>query len=69
MEPALRQIAVLFNFGLTLRQLRGSAETKMQYEKDNPQTAPLLQAFAKALLAPKPKPAAGQPVPLQNCLA
>jgi 2-keto-4-pentenoate hydratase/2-oxohepta-3-ene-1,7-dioic acid hydratase in catechol pathway len=36
----------------------------MKYEKDNPQTAPLLQAFAKALLS---KPAArpeGQPVPL-----
>jgi 2-keto-4-pentenoate hydratase/2-oxohepta-3-ene-1,7-dioic acid hydratase in catechol pathway len=33
----------------------------MKYEKDNPQTAPLLQAFAKAILTPKPKSAAGQP--------
>jgi 2-keto-4-pentenoate hydratase/2-oxohepta-3-ene-1,7-dioic acid hydratase in catechol pathway len=36
----------------------------MKYEKDNPQTAPLLQAFAKALLAPKPKPVPGRPEPL-----
>ena len=56
--------AALFDFGLTPRHLRNSAETIMKYEKDNPQTAPLLQAFAKALLAPNPKPAAGQPIPL-----
>jgi len=36
----------------------------MKYEKDNQQTAPLLEAFAKAVLAPKPRPAAGQPEPL-----
>jgi len=36
----------------------------MKYEKDNPQTAPLLQAFAKAVLAPKPRSAPGQPEPL-----
>jgi 2-keto-4-pentenoate hydratase/2-oxohepta-3-ene-1,7-dioic acid hydratase in catechol pathway len=61
-EPV--EVAALFDFGLTPRHLRNSAETLMKYEKDNPQTAPLLQAFAKALLS---KPAArpeGQPVPL-----
>ena len=62
LEPV--EVAALFDFGLTPRHLKNSAETIMKYEKDNPQTAPLLQAFAKALLAPKPKPAAGQPVPL-----
>jgi 2-keto-4-pentenoate hydratase/2-oxohepta-3-ene-1,7-dioic acid hydratase in catechol pathway len=62
LEPV--EVAALFDFGLTPRHLKNSAETLMKYEKDNPQTAPLLQAFAKAILAPKPKPAAGQPEPL-----
>jgi 2-keto-4-pentenoate hydratase/2-oxohepta-3-ene-1,7-dioic acid hydratase in catechol pathway len=62
LEPV--EVAALFDFGLTPRHLKNSAETIMKYEKDNPQTAPLLQAFAKAVLAPKPKPAAGQPEPL-----
>jgi 2-keto-4-pentenoate hydratase/2-oxohepta-3-ene-1,7-dioic acid hydratase in catechol pathway len=62
LEPV--EVAALFDFGLTPRHLKNSAETIMKYEKDNPQTAPLLQVFAKVLLAPKPKPAAGQPVPL-----
>jgi hypothetical protein len=55
------EVAALFDFGLTPRHLKNSGETIMKYEKDNPQTAPLLQAFAKAVLAPKPKSAAGQP--------
>lgn len=38
-----------------------------KYEEDDPQTAPLLRAFAKALLAPTPEPTAGQPVPLSYC--
>ena len=38
----------------------------MKYEKDNPQTALLLHAFAKAVLARKPKAAAGQREPLRN---
>jgi 2-keto-4-pentenoate hydratase/2-oxohepta-3-ene-1,7-dioic acid hydratase in catechol pathway len=62
LEPV--EVAALFDFGLTPRHLKNSAETMMKYEKDNPQTAPLLQAFAKAVLAPKPKPADGQPEPL-----
>jgi 2-keto-4-pentenoate hydratase/2-oxohepta-3-ene-1,7-dioic acid hydratase in catechol pathway len=62
LEPL--EVAALFDFGLTPRHLRNSAETLMKYEKDNPQTAPLLQAFARAVMAPKPKPAAGQPEPL-----
>jgi 2-keto-4-pentenoate hydratase/2-oxohepta-3-ene-1,7-dioic acid hydratase in catechol pathway len=61
-EPV--EVTALFDFGLTPRHLKNSAETIMKYEKDNPQTAPLLQAFAKLLLAPKPKPPAGQPEPL-----
>ena len=52
MEPV--EVAALFDFGLTPRHLKNSAETLMKYEKDNPQTAPLLQAFAKAVLAPRP---------------
>jgi 2-keto-4-pentenoate hydratase/2-oxohepta-3-ene-1,7-dioic acid hydratase in catechol pathway len=62
LEPV--EVAALFDFGLTPRHLKNSAETIMKYEKDNPQTAPLLQAFAKAIMAPKPKSAAGQPEPL-----
>jgi 2-keto-4-pentenoate hydratase/2-oxohepta-3-ene-1,7-dioic acid hydratase in catechol pathway len=62
MEPV--EVAALFDFGLTPRHLKNSAETIMKYEKDNPQTAPLLQAFAKAVMAPKAKPPAGQPEPL-----
>jgi 2-keto-4-pentenoate hydratase/2-oxohepta-3-ene-1,7-dioic acid hydratase in catechol pathway len=59
LEPV--EVAALFDFGLTPRHLKNSAETIGKYEKDNPQTAPLLQAFAKAVMAPKAKPPAGQP--------
>ena len=59
LEPV--EVVALFDFGLTPRHLKNSVETFMKYEKDNPQTAPLLQAFANALLAPKPKPVRGQP--------
>jgi 2-keto-4-pentenoate hydratase/2-oxohepta-3-ene-1,7-dioic acid hydratase in catechol pathway len=62
LEPV--EVAALFDFGLTPRHLKNSAEVLMKYEQDNPQTAPLLQAFAKAILAPKPKPSAGLPEPL-----
>jgi 2-keto-4-pentenoate hydratase/2-oxohepta-3-ene-1,7-dioic acid hydratase in catechol pathway len=62
LEPV--EVAALFDFGLTPRHLKNSGETIGKYEKDNPQTAPLLQAFAKAVLAPKAKPPAGQPEPL-----
>ena len=62
LEPV--DVAALFDFGLTPRHLKNSAETLMKYEKDNPQTAPLLQAFARAVLAPKSRPAPGQPEPL-----
>jgi len=58
------EVVALFDFGLTPRHLKNSGETIGKYEKDNPQTAPLLQAFAKAVMAPKPKSAAGQPEPL-----
>ena len=62
LEPV--DVAALFDFGLTPRHLKNSAEVMMKYEKDDPQTAPLLRAFAKVILAPKPKPAAGLPEPL-----
>ena len=62
LEPV--EVAALFDFGLTPRHLKNSGETIGKYEKDNPQTAPLLQAFAKAVMAPKAKPPAGQPEPL-----
>lgn len=62
LEPI--EVAALYDFGLTPRHLKNSGETIGKYEKDNPQTAPLLQAFAKAVMAPKTKPPAGQPEPL-----
>jgi 2-keto-4-pentenoate hydratase/2-oxohepta-3-ene-1,7-dioic acid hydratase in catechol pathway len=62
LEPV--EVAALFDFGLTPRHLKNSGEIIGKYEKDDPQTAPLLQAFARAVMAPKPKPPAGQPEPL-----
>ncbi len=62
LEPI--EVVALFDFGLTPRHLKNSGETIGKYEKDNPQTASLLQAFAKAVMAPKAKPPAGQPEPL-----
>jgi 2-keto-4-pentenoate hydratase/2-oxohepta-3-ene-1,7-dioic acid hydratase in catechol pathway len=62
LEPI--EVVALFDFGLTPRHLKNSGETIGKYEKDNPQTATLLQAFAKAVMAPKAKPPAGQPEPL-----
>jgi len=58
------EVAALFDFGLTPRHLKNSGEIIMKYEKDNPQTSAMLQAFAKAVMAPKPKPPDGQPEPL-----
>jgi 2-keto-4-pentenoate hydratase/2-oxohepta-3-ene-1,7-dioic acid hydratase in catechol pathway len=55
------EVAALFDFGLTPRHLKNSAETLMKYERDNPQTAPILQAFAKMLLAKPPAPPPGVP--------
>ena len=52
------EVVALFDFGLTPRHLKNSAETMMKYEKDNPQTAPILKAFAKVVLT---KPAAPPP--------
>ncbi len=61
-EPV--EVTALFDFGLTPRHLKNSGETIGKYEKDSPQAAPLLQAFGKAVMAPKAKPTAGQPEPL-----
>jgi len=55
------EVAALFDFGLTPRHLRNSLETMTKYEKDDPQTAPILQAFGKALLSQPPAPPAGVP--------
>lgn len=55
------EVAALFDFGLTPRHLKSSAETMMRYEKDNPQTTPMLQAFAKMVLTKPPAPPAGVP--------
>lgn len=62
LEPI--EVFALFDFGLTPRHMKNSAETIGKYEQDNPQTAPLLQAFARSVMAPRAKPPAGQPEPL-----
>lgn len=61
LEPV--EVVALYDFGLTPQHLKNSAETLMKYEKGNPQTAPLLQAFTEAILTPKPN-SAGQAEPL-----
>lgn len=58
-EPV--EVVALFDFGLTPRHLKNSGETMMKYEKDNPQTAPMLQAFANALLTKPTVPPPGVP--------
>ena len=58
-EPV--EVMALFDFGLTPRHLKNSADTLMKYEKDNPQTAPILQAFAKMLLVKPTAPPPGVP--------
>jgi hypothetical protein len=55
------EVTALFDFGLTPRHLKNSAETLMKYEKDDPQTAPLLQAFAKVVMKEPAARPAGQP--------
>jgi 2-keto-4-pentenoate hydratase/2-oxohepta-3-ene-1,7-dioic acid hydratase in catechol pathway len=58
-EPV--EVVALFDFGLTPRHLKNSAETLMKYEKDDPQTAPILQAFARMVTVKPPPPPAGVP--------
>ena len=55
------EVAALFDFGLTPRHLANSIDTMLKYEKDNPQTGPLLQAFRQMLAKPQVPPSAGQP--------
>jgi 2-keto-4-pentenoate hydratase/2-oxohepta-3-ene-1,7-dioic acid hydratase in catechol pathway len=59
LEPV--DVAALFDFGLTPRHLKNSAETMLMYEKDDPHTAPLLQAFAKVVMAEPAARPPGQP--------
>ena len=55
------EVSALFDLGLTPRHLANSADTLLRYEKDNPQTAPLLEAFRKMLLAPRAAATPGVP--------
>ena len=59
LEPV--EVAALFDFGLTPRHMKNSAEVIGKYERDNPQTSALLKAFAQAVMAPKAPPPPGQP--------
>ncbi len=59
-EPV--EVAALIDFGLTPRHLKNAGATTMEYEKNDPNMAPLMQAFARALDKPPPPP--GQPEPL-----
>lgn len=43
------EVAALFDFGLTPRHLKNSFVTMMKYEKDDPQTGPILQAVSSWL--------------------
>jgi 2-keto-4-pentenoate hydratase/2-oxohepta-3-ene-1,7-dioic acid hydratase in catechol pathway len=51
----------MFDLGLTPRHLANSIETMLRYEKDNPQTGPLLEAFRQMVLKPRVAPVPGQP--------
>jgi 2-keto-4-pentenoate hydratase/2-oxohepta-3-ene-1,7-dioic acid hydratase in catechol pathway len=55
------EVKALFDLGLTPRHLANSADTLAHYEKDNPQTGPLIEAFRKMLLAPRPAATPGVP--------
>jgi len=55
------EVAALFDFGLTPRHISNSCDTLLRYEKDNPQTEPLIKAIRQVLVKPRVKPAAGQP--------
>jgi 2-keto-4-pentenoate hydratase/2-oxohepta-3-ene-1,7-dioic acid hydratase in catechol pathway len=60
LEPV--EVAALFDFGMTPRHLKNSCDTCLKYEKDNPETAPMLHAFANVVMEPKKAlPTTGQP--------
>lgn len=44
----------LFDLGLTPKHLANSAETMLKYERDDPQTGPLVEAFRRMVLSPRP---------------
>jgi len=58
-EPV--EVAALFDFGLTPRHLGNSADTLLRYERDDPQTGPLIEALRRMLLKPRTQAAPGQP--------
>lgn len=68
-KPALGQVRLhapievkaLFDLGLTPRHLSNSVEVMLKYEKDNPQTGPLVEALRRMLQAPRPAPTPGVP--------
>ncbi len=55
------EVSALFDFGLTPRHLTNSINTMLHYEKDNPQTATLLESLRKMLLAPRAAATPGVP--------
>jgi 2-keto-4-pentenoate hydratase/2-oxohepta-3-ene-1,7-dioic acid hydratase in catechol pathway len=55
------EVTAMFDLGLTPRHLSNSIETMLKYEKDNPQTGPLLEAFRQMVLKPRAAAAPGQP--------
>lgn len=58
------EVAALFDFGLTPQHLKNSLATLVKHEKDDPRTAPILQALGKSLLADKGDEPVSQPEPL-----
>jgi 2-keto-4-pentenoate hydratase/2-oxohepta-3-ene-1,7-dioic acid hydratase in catechol pathway len=63
------EVAALFDMALTPRHLANSADVLLQYEKEDPQTGPLIEAFRKMVMAPKPPAAPGVPerLPYYKC--
>jgi 2-keto-4-pentenoate hydratase/2-oxohepta-3-ene-1,7-dioic acid hydratase in catechol pathway len=59
LEPI--EVAAMFDFGLTPRHLKNSLETMLKFEKDNPQTAPILHAVGKMLVSKPSAQPANQP--------
>jgi len=59
------EVAALFDSASRHGHLKNSGEIIMKYEKDNPQTSAMLQAFARRSWLPNPSP---PPVSPSRCL-
>jgi 2-keto-4-pentenoate hydratase/2-oxohepta-3-ene-1,7-dioic acid hydratase in catechol pathway len=55
------EVTALYDFGLTPRHLANSGDTMARYEKDNPQTFALIEAFRQMLRKPAAAAPPGQP--------